>query len=98
MVEAAKVFYFGEVLFQCRSDGGRGRGPADFKAAVLVVGFLDAEDAVSLWLEAVIASLVGDILEDQQAASDAYRQAQKIEEGIALPPCKIADGYTEEVF
>ena len=98
IIKPAHAFHFGKILFQRRSDRGRGGGPFDFKATVLVIPFLDTEDAVGVFVEIVEASFVGDVFKDQQAAGDADRQSEEVEDGVAFSFGEVADGDLEEAF
>lgn len=96
--EAAEIFDLGELFFQGRAHCRGGRGPSRFQASALVVRFLHAVGAAGIWVEALVAPLVGDVFKDQQTAGDADRQPEEVEDGIAFSLGEIADGDLKEAF
>ena len=95
-VETHHVFHFGEVFAHLPGRGRHDFGGPDGRAALPFLGD-HAVDAVRLVVKPVIAQLVADIEQNEQAAGDAERQAHGIDEGVALPAAHVAQGHCDVV-
>ena len=59
---------------------------------------VDAEDAVCIFLVAVVAQFVGNIKDKEQAEGNANGKAQHIQKAIPFVFFKIAKGNKQQVF
>jgi hypothetical protein len=70
--------------------------PHDFSLFELVKSYPD--DPRRIFLERIVASFIGYILENEQAARYAYGKAEYVERRITLPFCEVTKADVEKVL